>query len=155
MTRLGLLLPGAAQEPQDARQWRAGPAYSDSAAAGGAAAFDPDDPSGAERARLRRKAGAHSHAGSWISGLMQGKVASRDDLRRLAALRVPCAPPSAAEAAVGVEQEVQVLERIIARQARTAGWHLGEGRRPRDLAGRAKGAGRPCRRVGTGPDNQR
>jgi hypothetical protein len=66
----------------------------------------------------------------------------------------PGGPLSAAGAAAVVEQEIQALERIIARQARTAGWHLGEARRLRDLAGRSKGAGRPCRRAGTGPDNQ-
>jgi hypothetical protein len=154
MTRLGLLLPGAAQELQDARHRRAAPAYEDSAAAGGAAAFDAGDPGGAERARLRRKAGVHGHVASWICGLMQATPPAA----MICGSWQPCgfpAPPSAAGAAVAVEREVQALERIIAWQARTAGWHLGEARRLRDLAGWAKGAGRPCRRAGTGPDNQR
>jgi hypothetical protein len=98
----------------------------------------------------------HGQVAHWISGLMQGNAASCDDLRRrLAVLRVPGGPLSAAGTAAMVEQEIRALERIIAWQAMTAGWHLGEARRLRDLAGRAKGAGRPCRRGGTGPDNQR
>lgn len=138
MTRHGLLSPGAAQgrarETQDTRRRRAGPVYEDPAAADSAAALDADDLGDAEQARLRRRAGVHSQVASWISGLMQGNTASCDDLRRrLAALRVPGGPPSAA----AVEQEIQALERIIAWQAGTAGWHLGEARRLRDLAGRA------------------
>jgi hypothetical protein len=142
MTRHSLLSPGAAQgharEPRDTRRRRTGPAYEDPVAADGAAAPGPGDPGGAEQARLRRKAGVHGQVPHWISGLMQGNVASCDDLRRrLAVLRVPGGPLSAAGAAAMVKQEIQALERIIAWQAGTAGWHLGEARRLRDLAGRA------------------
>jgi hypothetical protein len=66
---------------------------------------------------------------------MQGNIASRGDLRRrLAALRFPGAPTSAARAAAVIEPEVQTLERIIAWQARTVASHLGEARRLRNLA---------------------
>ena len=98
----------------------------------------------------------HSQVASWISGLMQGNTASCViSGGGWQSCGFPARPPSAAGAAAAVEQEVRALERIIAWQARAAGWHLGEARRLRDLAGRAKGAERPCRRAGTGPDNQR
>jgi hypothetical protein len=149
MTRHGLLSPGAAQghawDPQDTRRRRTGPAHKDPVAAGGAAAPGPGDPGGAEQARLRRKAGVHGQIAHRISGLMQGNAARCDDLRRrLAVLRVPGGPPSAARAAAVVEQEIQALERIIAWQAGTAGWHLGEARRLRDLAGGQRGPEGPA-----------
>ena len=60
-----------------------------------------------------------------ISKFMQGNAASCGDLRRrLAVLRFPGGPPSAAGAAAAGEQEIQALERITALQAGTAGWHL-------------------------------
>jgi hypothetical protein len=142
MTRRGLLYPGAAQSPPASAGRPAlleqGPAHEDYATADGVTVLDADDPGDAERARLRRKAGVHTQVAGWISGLIEGNTASCGDLRRrLAVLRVPGAPPSAARAAAAVEQEIQMLDRIIAHQARTAGWHLGEARRLRGLAGRA------------------
>ena len=106
MTRRSLWPPdaaqGAARELRDARHQLADPAYEDSPAADSARVLDADDPGSAEQERLRRKAGVHSQVASWICELMQGNIASRGDLRRrLAALRFPGAPASAAGAARG------------------------------------------------------
>jgi len=149
MTRRGLLSPVAAQRrPVSARSpalLDQGPTDEDFTDADGGPVLDADDPGDAEQARLRRRAAAHGQFASCISGLIQGNTARRDDLRRrLAVLRVPGGPPSAAGAAAAVEQEIQVLERIIAWQAGTAGWHLGEARRLRGLAGRASGTEGPA-----------
>jgi hypothetical protein len=159
MLRQRLLHGGTAQDPArvllEARRQLTGPAHEYSASPSGAGpvmrtiTVTRNDPgSGARRACIARFA-------NWISALTPGNAASRADLRRLAARWAPGAPPSAAEAAAAVEQEVQALERIIARQARAAGWHLGEAGRLRTWPDGQKGAGRPCRRAGTGPDNQR
>ena len=149
MTRRSLLYPSAAQGPPAGTGRPAlleqGPAYEDSATADGVMVLDADDPGDAERVRLRRKASVHTRVASWISGLIEGNTASCGDLRRrLAVLRFPGAPPSAARAAAAVEQEIQILERIIAWQAGTAGWHLSEARRLRGLSGRASGTEGPA-----------
>ncbi len=64
--------------------------------------------------------------------LQAGRTTQRR--QRLAGLSVPGAVP---------EREIATLDRIIAWQIRTAGWHLGEARRLRGQAGRVNGTDDP------------
>jgi len=109
------------------------------------AAVGGNDPVAAERARLRRKASVHGQVAIQISGLMQDNAARCEDLRqRLTALRAAGGLPDASAAAAALGREIQVLDRIIAWQARTVDWHLGEARRLRDQARRVNGPEDPA-----------
>jgi hypothetical protein len=88
-----------------------------------------------------------------ISALMQGNIGERDDIRqRLAGLRFPGGHPadgsltSQTSACASLQQEIEVLDRIIAWQLKTIDWHLEEDRRLRAQATRTTGPQAPCRR---------
>jgi len=99
----------------------------------------------AVQARLLQKANAHEWMAAQISGLMQGNVARSEDLRRLAGSLRPAVqltdgsrggrPPARAS----LRDEIEMLDRIIAWQAKTISWHRDEGRLLREQAAGMRG----------------
>jgi hypothetical protein len=116
----------------------------------GSSGPDGNDRAGARRARLLRKAAVHGQVVIRISALMQGNIGERDDIRqRLAGLHPMVITPddgsvtSQASTRASLQQEIEVLNRIIGWQLRTIDWHTEEDRRLRAQATRIGGPQAP------------
>ncbi len=128
----------------------------------GSSAPDEEGHDSAERARLLRKASAHAWMAAQISGLMRGNVARSEDLRRLAgSLRLADHHADGSRggrlpARASLQDEIKMLDRIIACQIKTISWHRDEGRRLREQAARIRGRRAwATRLIGTGGDADR